>query len=155
MSNSPFVHGGIGGHIVEMEPTMVAPDLDFIDIPLVDGKNLADLWPANAVNGTITGLCQCRTGEQQIAAGTALPAVAPSNQQLALHIVLAEMDQQQTPHFARDMHPKTQILERVHKSGKQAPEQINCIAKLAGPPMYTMTNRPHVTIPSFSGSQNW
>jgi len=76
---------------------------DFIDIPLINWENLAGLRPTNAVYKTASSFCQHRTGDEKIAAGSALTASSISNKKLPGCIILPEMNQEETAEFAGNM----------------------------------------------------
>ncbi|NOY87324.1 MAG: hypothetical protein GXP52_08500 [Deltaproteobacteria bacterium] len=79
-----------------MVPALTGAKFYFIYIPLIYRENLAGLRTAGTVDKTSPLFCQHRTGEEQVAAGTALTAIAFTDKKLALNIFLSEMNQPET-----------------------------------------------------------
>ena len=84
----------------------------FIDIFLVDGKDLADLGATLAINQTPSTTSQHGTGEKQVAAGTALAAFSLSDRQLLMHIGCTEAHQVHSPEFTGQVKHKTRFSQK-------------------------------------------
>ncbi|WP_321495384.1 hypothetical protein [uncultured Desulfobacter sp.] len=76
---------------------MAAAQANFLNIPLVNREDLAGTGTTHPIDKTFSLLCQCRTGKKQIAAGSALPAVATADRKLGLNVSFFEMNQPEAP----------------------------------------------------------
>jgi hypothetical protein len=123
---------------------MTAAKTHLFNVPLIYRENLADLRAAEAIDRTSSLFCQHRTGEQQVAAGAALAAIAFAGKKLALYISLSEMDQPKTPYFAGAVKHKAGILKRLSDSENQTMEKSCKTSGLVKPPVYAMANLLHV-----------
>lgn len=76
---------------------MTAAKTHLINVPLIYRENLAGPRTAETVNKTSPLFCQHWTGEEQVAAGAALMAIAAADKKLALNILFSKMNQPETP----------------------------------------------------------
>jgi len=83
-----------------MESTFTAAKFYFLDIPLVDWKDLANFRTAGAVSQTIRLFCQPGAGKQQVAAGPALPASPFTARSLFENIPFLKMGQPEASQLA-------------------------------------------------------
>jgi hypothetical protein len=92
---------------------LTAAQFHLSNIPLIYREDLADLRAAGAIDKTSSFFCQHGTGEEQVTAGAALPAIAFADKNLALNKFLSEMNQPETPELAGGVKHKAGILERL------------------------------------------
>ena len=76
---------------------MAPAKIHLINVPLIYRKNLTGLRTAETIDNTPSPLCQHRAGEEQVAAGATLTAIAMTQKKLALNIFLSKMNQPKTP----------------------------------------------------------
>jgi hypothetical protein len=78
----------LGEHfILKPVAAMAAAQANFLNIPLVNRKDLAGTGTTHPIDKTFSLLCQCGTGKKQIAAGSALPAVSPAEKKLGFKLL--------------------------------------------------------------------
>jgi len=102
---------------------MAAAKTYLINVPLIYRENFAGFRTAGTVDNTLSRLCQHGTGEEQVAAGAALMAIAMPQKKLALNIFLSEMNQPKTSYFAGGVKQKTGIRNRLRNRKNQTVEK--------------------------------
>jgi len=102
---------------------MTAAKIHLVNVPLIYRKNLAGLRATGAIDKTSSLFCQHGTGEQQVAAATALAAGALTSRKLSPDIPCSKMNQPKTPQFATGVKHKAGILKRLYNSEKQTIEK--------------------------------
>jgi len=102
---------------------MTTAKIYLINVPPIYRKDLAGLRATGAIDKTSSWFCQHRTGEEQVAAGAELPAIAFAGKNLTLNIFLLEMNQPETPELAGGREQKTGILNRLCNSENQTIEK--------------------------------
>lgn len=95
---------------------MTTAKINLVNVPSIYRKDLTGLRTAETVDNKLSPLCQHRTGEEQVAAGTALMATAMTQKDLALNIFLSKKNQLKTPYFAGGVKQKTGILNHLRNS---------------------------------------
>jgi hypothetical protein len=92
---------------------MTAAKIHLVKVPLIYRENLAGPRATGAINKASSLFCQHGTGEEQVAADAALPAISSANKKLALNIFLSKMNQPETPELAGGVKQKTGIGNRL------------------------------------------
>ncbi|WP_320043683.1 hypothetical protein [uncultured Desulfobacter sp.] len=115
---------------------MAAAQADFLNIPLVNREDLAGTGTTHPIDKTFSLFCQCGAGKKQIAAGSALPAVAPADRQLGLNVLFFEMNQPETPDLSDAMKDNTAVGENPGDSAGQPVKRGRQNGSPAGPSMY-------------------
>jgi hypothetical protein len=82
---------------------MTTTKANFLDVPLINWKNLADTGTTRPIDKAFSLLCQCGTGKKQIAAVSTLSAIATADEKLGLNILFSEMDQPEPPDLTNEV----------------------------------------------------
>lgn len=88
---------------------MTATKANFLDVPLINWKYLADTRTTPPIDKASPLFCQCGTGKEQIAATSTLPAIALADEKLGLNILFSEMDQAETSDLTGDVKQEAAI----------------------------------------------
>jgi hypothetical protein len=91
---------------------MTAAKTHLVNVPLFYRENLTCLRTAGAINKAFPLYGQKRADIEQIAADTALQAIALTGKKLMLNVFFPEMNQPETPHLTGGMKHKTGIINR-------------------------------------------
>lgn len=113
-----------------------AAKTNFFDIPLVDREDLAGTGTTHPVDKAFAMLCQCGTGKKQIAAGSALPALAPAHEKLGLNVLFSEMNQQEPPDLSSAVKKYAAVGENPGGSAGQPVKRGHQTGIPAYPSMY-------------------
>jgi len=127
----------LGEHfILEPVAAMAAAQANFLNIPLINREDLAGTGATHPIDKTFSLRCQCGTGKKQIAAGSALPAVAPADRKLGLNVLFFEMNQPEAPDLSGAMKNHAAVGENPDDSTGQPVKGGRQNGSPAGPSMY-------------------
>jgi len=134
---------------IKTVPAAATAKANLIDVPLIDGENLACARPAIPVDETATLSHQHRAGEEQVAAGTALPAVTTTDEKLLLNKTFSEMDHPKASDLSGDVQEKPEIGCRAGNLDHPIMGNRNQAGNMIGTTVDASVNQLHMNL--FSG----